>query len=104
MDRLTKAFIILAAVGIAVAVYHAYGEITFYSSPITSICNVNSYISCGSVFESGYDDLGGIPMWVFGVVWFPLMLALGIWFSRRRGGMDGAMMVPILVVGDVFTL
>lgn len=107
MDRLNKLFIIIAAIGIPDAIYHAYGEITAYSGPGSGVCNINSFFSCGSVFDSGYTKFppgDGLSMWVYGVVWFPLMLVLGIWFARSRGGINGVVMIPVLMVGNFFTL
>jgi uncharacterized membrane protein len=107
MDRLSKVFIALAAVGIPDAVYHAYGEITAYSGPGSGICQINNFWGCVSVFNSGYTRFPpgwGLSMWVYGVVWFPLMLFLGWWFTRRGGSMRGELLVPVLMVGNVFTI
>jgi uncharacterized membrane protein len=103
LDRLTKLFIVLAAVGIADAVYHAYDEITSYSAPGTE-CHINSFVTCIGVFQSGYTKFLGISLWVYGVVWFPLILATGVWFAKRQGGLNGGIMLPILMVGNLFTL
>ena len=107
MDRLSRSFLALAAVGIPIAIYHGYDEITNYSAPGTTVCNINSFLSCGTVFQSGYTTFpphGGLSMFVYGLIWFPLMLALGLWFTRRKGGINGVVMVPILMVGNIFTL
>jgi len=108
MDRLSKAFLALAAVGILDALYHAYGEITAYSTPLGNACNINSVWSCSEVFLSGYTKFppgsDGISLWVYGVVWFPLMLVLGYWFVRKYGSLRGEIMVPVLMVGNIFTL
>ena len=107
MDRLTKSFLILAAVGIPVAIYHAYDEITNFSAPGTTVCNINNFWSCGNVFKSGYTTFpphGGLSLFVYGLVWFPLMLGLAYWFIRGSGCINATAMVPILMVGNVFTL
>jgi uncharacterized membrane protein len=107
MDNLSKSFIALAAVGIPDALYHAYGEITAYSGPGSGVCNINSFFNCGSVFTSGYTKFPpgwGLSMWVYGVIWFPLMLALGIWFTRDGGSIRGEILVPLLMVGNIFTM
>ncbi len=108
MDRLTKAFVAVAAVGVAVAVFHGYDEITAYSGPISTVCNINSFFSCGSVFASGDVTFPpgqyGIPLYIYGLVWFPLMAALGLWYGRRKGSLYGEVMVPLLMVGNIFTL
>jgi uncharacterized membrane protein len=103
MDKLSKSFLGLATVGIFDAIYHAYGEITAYSGPLTS-CNLTHAISCVTVFDSGYTKFLGISLWVYGVVWFPLMLVLGYWFVRRYGSIRGEIMVPVLMIGNLFTI
>jgi uncharacterized membrane protein len=103
MDNLSKGFIALSAVGIVDAIYHAYGEITAYSAPLTS-CNLTHSISCETVFTSGYTKFLGVSLWVYGVVWFPLMLVLGLWFTRGHGSIRGEILVPLLMIGNVFTV
>ena len=108
MDRLTKSFILLAAVGIAVAIYHGYDEVTAYSAPGTGICNINNVFSCASVFNSGYTKFPpgpyGVDLYIYGLIWFPLMLLLGVRFGRKTGTLSGEVMVPVLMVGNMFTL
>jgi uncharacterized membrane protein len=102
LDRLTKIFVILAASGIPDAFYHAYDEITSYSAPGSS-CNINVLVSCTRVFQSGHTKFLGVSLWVYGVAWFPLILAMGMWFGSR-GGLNGTYVLPTLMVGNLFTL
>ncbi|MDG6990944.1 MAG: vitamin K epoxide reductase family protein [Nitrososphaerota archaeon] len=112
MDRLSKAFLALAAVGVVIALYHGYDEITAYTGPGSNACsaftNVNPFLSCTTVFASGYATLppnsNGLPLYVLGLVWFPLMLAVGAWSAKTRGSLNGDVMVPLLMVGNIFTL
>ena len=108
MDRLSKAFIVLAAIGIVVAIYHGYDEVTAYSAPGTGVCNINSVFSCASVFNSGYTKFPpgayGVDLYVYGVVWFPLLLLLAFRLARKNGTIGGEVMVPVLMVGNLFTL
>jgi uncharacterized membrane protein len=108
MDRLSKVFLLLAAIGIPDAVYHAYGEITAYSAPGSTACDINNFLSCSAVFQSGYTKFPqvswGLSLWVYGVVWFPLMLVLGYWFVKKNGSIRGEILVPVLMVGNIFTL
>lgn len=104
MDRLSKALLVLAAVGIPDAIYHAYDEITYYSAPGTGVCNINNFFSCGNVFASGHTKFLGLSLWVYGVVWFPFILLLGYWFVRKWGSIRGEILLPVLMVGNLFTL
>jgi uncharacterized membrane protein len=107
MDRLSKAFIALAAVGIPDAMYHAYGEITAYSAPLSNKCELSSFWGCISVFQSGYTKFppsDGISMWVYGIIWFPLILALSLWFTRGGAPVNAAVLLPLLTVGNIFTI
>lgn len=89
--------------GIAIAIYHSYGEIT-YTVLNSGGCNLTKQLSCGSVFASGYTSFLGVSFWVYGVVWFPFCLALGLWSIRKYGGPNRSILVPILMVGNIFTL
>jgi uncharacterized membrane protein len=109
-DWRSRAFVALSVMGIAVAVYHAYGEITY----TLSSCYISSRISCGSVFASGYTTFPpagsipgiheGISFWVYGVVWFPVCLIVGLWAIRKYGAPRGSVLVPFLMIGNIFTL
>lgn len=112
MDRLSRAFVALALVGLAIAIYHSYSEVTAYTGPGSNACNVftnvNPFLSCTSVFASGYatlpPDSNGLPLYVLGLVWFPLLFVLGAWSARKGGGLNAEVMAPLLMVGNVFTL
>ena len=108
MDRLSKAFVAIAIVGIAVAIYHGYDEITAYSAPGTGVCNINNVFSCGTVFNSGYTRFPpgpyGVDMYVYGLVWFPFLAALGFRQGRSAGSVNGEVMLPLLMVGNLFTI
>jgi len=109
-DWRSRAFIALSVMGIAVAFYHAYGEITY----TLNACSINNAFSCHTVFASGYTTFPpagsipglskGIEFWVYGVVWFPLCLVVGIWAIRKYGNPRGSILVPFLMVGNIFTL
>jgi len=99
----SRAFIALSVMGIAVAVYHGYGELTFSISHLSS-CTFSHTISCAGVFASGYTTVFGIEFWVYGVVWFPVCLLVGRWAIRKYGSPVRSVMVPFLMIGNIFTL
>jgi len=99
-DWRSKAFIALSVMGIAVAVNHGYDELTYTFGS----CFINPNISCGAVFASGYTTVFGIEFWVYGVVWFPLCLAVGLWTIRKYGSPIRSILVPFLMIGNIFTL
>ncbi len=98
MDRLTQAYYSLAAVGIAIAIYHAYDELT----ETFNFCNLSKQISCGNVFASGDTSIFGIPFYALGLLWFPLLILLG--YRLMKGGvLRGDVLLPVLMVGNAFT-
>jgi len=91
-----KIYIGFALLGILDAIYHAYSELT----QVFTGCNLTVHISCGSVFQFGYTTISGVPFWIFGVVWFPLMLILGLILWNR----SKLLLIPILFIGNMFTI
>lgn len=86
----SRAFIVISALGIVAAVYHASLEGAFTS---------NSFAVNYAPFASFF----GIPYWVFGVVWFPLILAVGLWSTRLGSTALGKQVLILLTIGNVFT-
>ena len=102
-DLVLKAYLILSAAGIAVAIYHSYDEL----AQSFQTCNINAQISCGGVFESGYTSIFGLPFYVLGLVWFPVALALGFFAVKRRPyavTLNGSILLPFLMIGNLFTV
>ena len=112
-DWRSRAFIALSVMGIAVAIYHAYGELTYTAGGLGA-CSLSKAISCAGVFGSGYTTFppansipglhAGIEFWVYGVVWFPVCLIVGLWAIRRYGSPSRSVIVPFLMIGNIFTL
>ena len=91
MQRLaSKIFIGLSAVGIGEAFYHAWLEKAF----TTNIFAVH-YSEFAAIF--------GIPYWLFGIVWFPLILVVGLWATGIGRNKLNVNLLAILTVGNVFT-
>lgn len=86
----SKAFIALSVVGIGEAIYHAWSEEAF----VTNIFNVH---------YSTYASFFGVPYWIFGVVWFPLIFLVGLWTTRMGRAGLGKELLILLTIGNVFT-
>lgn len=97
--KTAKAFIGLSAGGIGVAIYHAYDEITHYSTSVGNACHLNSTLNCQATFPYGH--LFGIPLYIFGLVWFPLLLGASL---VMRSNFRKNVLVPLVMVGNIFTL
>jgi hypothetical protein len=88
--RASLAFILLSVAGVGEAFYHAWEEKAFTTNWF-------------SVNFSSYASLMGIPYWVFGIVWFPLVLILALYGTRLgRATLDPRWLV-FLTVGNLFT-
>jgi uncharacterized membrane protein len=88
--RVSTTFIVLALVGVGEALYHAWSENAFSTN-------------WASVSFSPYASFYGIPYWVFGVVWFPLTLVVGLWATRYgRLALPAILLIP-LSLGNLFT-
>ncbi len=100
-NRIYYAFVGLSILGIGVAIYEAYDYLTQNFNG----CNFNSYVSCGTVATSGYTSLDGVPFYVMGLVWFPLVLVLVLALSRLgKQPVDGIILLPFLMIGNIFTI
>jgi uncharacterized membrane protein/protein-disulfide isomerase len=57
----------------------------------TSFCDVNETVNCANAYLSPYGALFGVPVAVFGVLWFLVVAALLLWAGR---GGEAAVNVP----------
>ncbi len=87
---ISKAFITLSLVGIVEAFYHAWQENAF----TTNIFKVH---------YSAYASFFGVPYWLFGVVWFPLIFVVGLWTTGLGRKSLRSELLILLAVGNVFT-
>ncbi len=88
--RAPPVFLFLSAVGVAEAFYHAWQENAF----TTNWANVDF---------SSYASLLGVPYWVFGLVWFPLILLVGLVTTGYGRSTLGGKLLALLTVGNLFT-
>jgi uncharacterized membrane protein len=89
--KASMAFVFLSAVGVVEAFYHAWLEDAF---------TTNVFL----VEYSPYASFFGIPYWVFGVVWFPVMLVIGLWTTHFGHTRLRKELLIVLSIGNVFTV
>ena len=88
--RASLTFILLSVVGVAEAFYHAWQENAF---------TTNWFL----VNFSPYASIMGIPYWFFGIVWFPLVLVVGLWTTHMGRASITPKLLVLLTVGNIFT-
>ncbi len=90
MGILSKVFVAVSFVGILEAFYHASLENAF----TTNLFKVHF-----SPLASFY----GVPYWLFGVVWFPLIFLVAIWTTGLGHRNLTLGLLILLTIGNVFT-
>lgn len=100
MEKLSSAYLIFAGSGIGLAIFTAYEYVT----EDFRTCSISQLFSCGGVAASGHTSLFGIPFYLTGLVWFPLVFVIGLLTSNLgKTSVDGEILLPILMVGNIFT-
>lgn len=89
--KVSKIFLTLSALGVVAAVYHAWSEKAFS----TNLFDVH-YSSFASFF--------GVPYYLFGLIWFPLILAVGLWSTRLGNFPLSKGLLALLTIGNIFTV
>lgn len=85
-----------AALGLAASATSASVHHRLLTEPgFTSFCDVNRTVSCTEAYLSAYGSLAGIPVAVFGVLFFTVILAVVLLGGRRRP--DAVARVPAYV-------
>jgi uncharacterized membrane protein len=100
MERLSAVYLVIATAGIGLAIYVTYEYLTLSFNS----CNINQFLSCGGVYQSGYTSLLGIPFYAMGLAWFPAVFIIGLLTSRfGRKTVNSEILLPVLMVGNIFT-
>jgi uncharacterized membrane protein len=96
MNGVKLSVLILSIVGLIVATFHALQENLFIPP---NVCTINSEVSCGGLFNSGYTAIQGVPFWLLGLIWFVMLIPVGLLLADRW-----KVFVPVLMIGNLFTL
>lgn len=100
-NLLSKIFIIVSGIGIIGAILTAIE----YTTPGPGNCTINAVFTCVNNKESPYSKIDGVPLWVAGLIWFPLLLVLALYFTKGgTWGLRNDILLPILLIGDLFTV
>jgi protein-disulfide isomerase/uncharacterized membrane protein len=71
--------LVCALVGLGVSVDAAYIHYNLLNNPsYTSFCDVSATVSCSQVYSSRYGSVGGVPVAVFGAIWFGFAALLAL--------------------------
>lgn len=101
MEKLSEAYLLLSAAGIGLAAY----LVQDYLSASFQSCYINQQFNCQGVYQSGYTSIFGIPFFVLGLLWFPLLFVLGLVTSKiGKEPVNSEIILPLLMVGNIFTL
>ena len=101
MEKLSLAYLVVAAAGIGTAIYVAHD----YLTQNFNSCYINSVVNCGGVYQSGHTSLFGVPFYVTGLVWFPLAFATGlVTGTLGKVPVNSEVLLPLLMLGNVFTV
>lgn len=91
--------LICALVGLGASIAAAYVHYRLLYDPMyLSFCDVSATISCTEVYQSRYSTVGGIPVAIFGALWFVVAGLLAI------SGMTARQSVRESVPGYLFVL
>ena len=100
--------IILALLGLAASLASATTHYRLMENPAaSSFCDVNSTVSCTQAYLSPYGSLLGVPVALFGVLYFAVILALAALGGRRTAAVGARVpsyIFALSIVGTLFVL
>lgn len=83
-SRARLLILVFALAGLAFAGTSAWVHYKLLTQPAyTSVCDINETFSCSQVYMSQYGSIRGIPVALFGLIWFGLVALLAA-FSRPK--------------------
>lgn len=94
-----RAALLCAVVGLVASIWAAYVHYhLLYDPHYTSLCDVNATVSCSTVYQSRFSTVRGVPVAIFGAIWFAVAGLLSI------GGLTARDSVRESVPGYLFVL
>jgi uncharacterized membrane protein/protein-disulfide isomerase len=80
MSRTAALFALVSAlVGLVASVAAAYVHYHLLGDPsYLSFCDVSATVSCSQVYSSRYGSVGGVPVAIFGAIWFAFAALLSV--------------------------
>jgi uncharacterized membrane protein len=91
--------LVCAIVGLVASIAAAYVHYHLLFDPhYTSFCDVNATVSCTEVYQSRFSTVAGIPVAIFGAIWFGVAVLLTL------GGLTARPNVRESIAGYLFVL
>jgi uncharacterized membrane protein/protein-disulfide isomerase len=91
--------LVFALVGLGASVTAAYVHYQVLQNPLyTSFCDISATVSCTEVYQSRFGSLWGVPVSIFGGIWFVCAALLSV------GGMVARPQVRESIPGYLFAL
>jgi len=92
-EKVLKLIKILSFIGIIVASYSLY---EYYFGVPSDFCNINEAFNCYQVAKSGYSDILGVPIALFGMIGFGLIFTCAAW--NREGKNMHKFLLPLTLL------
>jgi len=105
-----RILLVLTVVGLASSLASLYVHARLFSQPgYVSFCDVNDAVSCTQVYQSAYSTVWGIPVALFGSLWYVgvLVLLAGSawgWSSLRENALAYIFLASVAGLGSVIYL
>ena len=94
--------LVFALAGLAFAGASAWVHYKLLTQPAyTSVCDINETFSCSQVYLSQYGSVQGVPVAIFGLIWFGLVALLAAYSRPKEQATDpsGAYIFALATVG-----
>ncbi|MEI6668397.1 MAG: vitamin K epoxide reductase family protein [Acidobacteriota bacterium] len=105
-----RILLLLTLIGLASSLASLYVHVQLVRQPgYVSFCDVNATVSCTQVYQSAYGNVAGVPVALFGALWYVavLMLLAGAswgWKSLRDSAVGYIFVLGVLGLGSTLYL